>query len=75
MSKAGSGDILTGVIAALLAQGLEAFDAAFCGAYLHGLAGEIAAEELGEYSPVASDMIDSLNEALIRVGEISCRGR
>ena len=75
MSKAGSGDILTGAIAALLAQGLEAFDAAFCGAYLHGLAGEIAAGELGEYSPVASDMIDGLNKALIRVGEISCRGK
>jgi len=70
MSKAGSGDVLTGVIAALLAQGLESFDAAFCGAYLHGLAGDIAAEKLGEYTPVASDMIECLDQALARVGEI-----
>ena len=71
MSKAGSGDVLTGIIAALLAQGLQPFDAAFCGAYLHGLAGDIAAEELGEYSPVASDMIGCINKALIRVSESS----
>ena len=50
LSKAGSGDVLTGIIAALLAQGMEPLAAAFCGAYLHGLAGELASEVYGEYT-------------------------
>lgn len=63
MATAGSGDVLSGVIASLLAQGAEAFDAASLGVYLHGLAGDIAKEKKTEYSMVATDIIDNLCEA------------
>ena len=57
MATAGSGDVLTGVITALLAQGLSPFDAAAAGAYLHGVAGELATEEKTAYCMTASDLI------------------
>ncbi len=60
MAKAGTGDVLTGMIAALLAQGLAPADAASLGVYLHGLAGDAAASELGPYSVLASDIIDAI---------------
>lgn len=60
MATAGAGDVLTGVIAALMAQGLSAFDAAVLGAYLHGRAGDIAAERLGEHGLIATDVLDAL---------------
>lgn len=60
MAKAGSGDVLTGVIGALLAQGMEGSEAASCGVYLHGLAGEAAAAELGERCLLAGDIADYL---------------
>jgi len=55
MAKGGSGDVLLGVIGALLAQGLEPLQAAYAGAYFCGKAGEKAAEEMGEYAPTAED--------------------
>lgn len=58
MATGGSGDVLTGVIAALIAQGMTPFNAATLGVYIHGLAGDAAAEALGEYSLMASDIID-----------------
>lgn len=58
MATGGSGDVLTGVIAALIAQGMPPFNAATLGVYIHGLAGDAAAETLGEYSLMASDIID-----------------
>ncbi len=58
MATAGSGDVLTGLLAALLAQGLQPSDAAMLGVYIHGLAGEHASEELTPYCMVASDIID-----------------
>ena len=64
MATAASGDVLTGVIASLIAQGMTALDAAIAGVYLHGLAGDIAAEELTEYSLIASDILDSLPDAI-----------
>jgi len=67
LAKGGSGDVLTGAIAALLAQGMGAFDAAFCGAYLHGRAGDMAAESLGEYSVLASDITAFLPPAIQEV--------
>lgn len=60
MAKAGSGDVLTGVIAGLSARGMECVDAAVYGVYLHGLAGEAAAAELGENSLLAHDIADHL---------------
>lgn len=64
MATAGSGDVLTGVIAAFLAQGLERFMAAALGVYVHGLAGDCAAIKCGRYAMMASDIIDSLGEIL-----------
>lgn len=63
MATAGSGDVLTGVITALLAQGLAPGDACGLGVRLHGLAGDLAAEKVGEESLIASDIIDHLPAA------------
>ncbi len=63
MATAGAGDVLTGVITALLGQGLPAFEAAQLGVYIHGLAGDLAAEKLGEVSLIASDLLDFLPAA------------
>ncbi len=62
MSTGGSGDVLDGVIAGLLAQGCKPYIAATLGVYIHGLAGDIASEKLSEYSVMASDIIDALPE-------------
>ncbi|MBP9841935.1 MAG: NAD(P)H-hydrate dehydratase, partial [Simkaniaceae bacterium] len=61
MATAGSGDVLTGMIAALLAQGMEGREAAILGVYLHGKAGEEAAKKYTSYSMIASDLIQSVN--------------
>jgi NAD(P)H-hydrate epimerase len=63
MATGGTGDVLTGVIAALLAQGLEAFAAAQLGAWWHGLAGDLARDELGEVCLIASDLLQFLPQA------------
>jgi len=63
MATGGSGDVLTGLIAALGAQGLEPFSAAQLAVYLHGLAGDLAAAELTEEAMIASDLIDYLPRA------------
>ena len=60
MATGGSGDALAGVIGSLLGQGLSALDAAVCGVYIHGLAGDIAAAELGEFGMLPSDLIAKL---------------
>ncbi|WP_185256022.1 NAD(P)H-hydrate epimerase [Anaerocolumna chitinilytica] len=64
MATGGSGDVLTGIIAGLIAGGLTEFLAAALGVYLHGLAGDYACRELGEYSLMASDIIKYLPEAM-----------
>jgi NAD(P)H-hydrate epimerase len=63
MSTGGSGDVLTGVIAALVCQGLEPFEAAQLGVYVHGLAGDLAAEQMGQISMTAADLVRHLASA------------
>jgi len=62
MATAGAGDVLTGVITALMGQGLSNFDASVLGVYVHGLAGDIAAKKTGQISLIATDIIGSLPE-------------
>ncbi len=64
MSTAGSGDVLAGMIGAFLGQGLEAFDAAKYAAYLHGLAGDLAAKEKTQPGIIASDIIAMIPKAI-----------
>jgi NAD(P)H-hydrate epimerase len=72
MATAGSGDVLSGVLLALLAGGLPPFEAALLGAYLHGLAGDLAADDIGEISLIAGDIRDYLPDAVnvIEEGEL-----
>lgn len=69
MATAGSGDVLTGIITGLLARGYERAHACILGVYLHGLAGDIAAKELGEESLIASDIIKYLPKAFKRLND------
>ncbi len=64
MASGGCGDVLTGVIAALLGQRLSLWDAARLGAYLHGLAGDLAATQLGPVGLLASDVADRIPQAI-----------
>jgi len=64
MATGGSGDVLTGLIAALMAQGLEPFEAACLGARLHGRAGDLAAEQLTQTCLIATDLLDYLPAAI-----------
>ena len=64
LATAGSGDVLTGVIAGFMAQGLTATQSAVTSVYLHGLAGDIASARLGEYSLMATDILNELPKAI-----------
>jgi len=64
MAKGGTGDVLTGMIASFIGQGIGPFEAASLGVYLHGLAGDLAAKEKGEASMLASDLLDKIPEAI-----------
>lgn len=68
MATAGTGDCLTGVVAALLAQRLNPWDAARLGVYVHGWAGDLAAEALGQTSMIATDLLERLPQAFRRIG-------
>ncbi len=65
MATGGTGDVLTGVIAALLAQRLPAFEAAQLGVFIHGVAGDIARDQNGETGLIAGDIIDALPDAYV----------
>lgn len=67
LSTAGTGDVLTGVIAGLSAQGLKSFDAACLGVYIHGLAGEILKEKLGDAGLLASDLLLVLPKVIQKI--------
>ena len=67
MATAGSGDVLTGIVASLVGQGLTPMDAVYTGCYLHGLAGDMAAKRVGKASMLASDLLDSLPDAIQQV--------
>lgn len=64
LSKAGSGDVLTGIIAGLLAQGMDPFEASKLGIYLHSLCGEFAAKKFTKYSVMADDLINFIPNAI-----------
>lgn len=67
MASGGVGDVLTGMIASFIGQGLSLFDAAIAGVFLHGLAGDLAAEEKGQRGMVASDLVEKISNALQKV--------
>jgi len=69
MATGGTGDVLTGLVAALVGQGLEVFAAAQLGVYLHGKAGDLARDELGEVSLIASDLLTYLPRAFRALGK------
>jgi NAD(P)H-hydrate epimerase len=64
MATAGSGDVLSGIITSLIAQGCSVTDAAILGAYIHAKAGDEAARELGEYSMIAGDILGNIYKAI-----------
>ncbi len=64
MAVGGSGDVLAGIITALLGQGIAPLEAAACGAWLHGAAGDICAEEIGQYGMLPTDMLHVLPRLL-----------
>ncbi len=67
MAVAGSGDVLAGMIAGLVAQGLSPFDAARCGVYLHGAAGDLAAARLSQHAMLPTDILDELGMLFLQL--------
>jgi ADP-dependent NAD(P)H-hydrate dehydratase len=68
LATGGTGDVLTGLIAALLGQGLSAFDAAHLGVYMHGIAADLAAHDLSEAGMISSDLPFYLARAWKKLG-------
>ena len=60
MAVGGSGDVLAGIIVSLIGQGIPPLEAAACGAWLHGAAGDICAKEIGQYGMLPCDMLNIL---------------
>jgi len=71
MATAGSGDVLTGMIAGFLGQGCDPLPAAACGVFLHGLAGDLAAGETGQRSLIAGDLISHIPDAFRKIEKSS----
>jgi len=68
LAKAGSGDVLCGMITGLVAQGMNLFDASALGVYLHGLAGELASKDLTEYGVLATDLVCYIPKTILLLG-------
>ena len=64
MAVGGSGDVLAGIIVSLLGQGIAPMKAAACGVWLHGVAGDHCAQQLGQYGMLPSDMLEELPRLL-----------
>jgi NAD(P)H-hydrate epimerase len=75
LASGGTGDVLAGVIGALLAQGVRPFDAARIGVYLHGLAGDAVRERLGDAGLLASDLPEEIARARKRLVDLASRGK
>src|SRR6185437_307899 len=73
LASAGTGDVLAGIIAGLLAQGADPFDAAACGVYVHGMAGEELREDFGDRGLLASDLLPQIPRVIriIREGRLT----
>jgi len=69
MATGGSGDVLTGILTGLLAQGYNSVDTAILGVYLHGVAGDCAAKKISEEAMIAGDIIENLGEAFIQTDQ------
>lgn len=69
MATAGTGDVLAGVIASFVGQGLSPFDASKLGVYTHGLAGDLAQHNLGTHGMIASDVIDNIPYAIKKIAD------
>ena len=67
LAKGGSGDVLTGLITGLLAQGYTSFEASLIGVYVHGLAGDMTKEEKGEVAMIPTDVIENIPNAFKRL--------
>ena len=71
MATGGAGDVLTGVIAALIGQKMPAFEAAQLGVHIHGLAGDIARDQNGVVGMIAGDIVDALADAFYHTAQDS----
>ncbi|GAH37706.1 unnamed protein product, partial [marine sediment metagenome] len=67
IATAGSGDVLVGLISSLIVQGVNLFDAAIMGTYLHGLAGDMAVKEIGQRSLIATDIMNKIPDTFLRI--------
>ena len=73
MATGGSGDVLTGIITGLIAQGYAPHEAAIMGVYLHGFAGDLAAKEMSQEALVAGDIIDYLGKAFLTISQAAVK--
>jgi NAD(P)H-hydrate epimerase len=70
MASAGMGDVLTGLVAGFMAQGVPAYDAARLGAFVHGMAGDRASEARGQHSLLASDVVEAVPQVLMSLAQV-----